>query len=86
MPPARAVPTEEMVGYTEAIARALAMLRAPIRSNLKGSAKQFGWLQAPATKISFLSTISANPATIRICSPCVDYWLDPALRASVTTS
>ena len=80
MPQARAVPTEGMVGYTEAIARALAMLRAPISSNLKGSTKQF------ATKISFLSTISANPATIRICNPCVGYWLDPALRASVTTS
>src|SRR3977135_3905852 len=28
-----------------------------ISSNLKGSTKQFGWLQAPATKISFLSAI-----------------------------
>jgi len=26
-----------------------------------------GWLQAPATKISFLSAFPANPATIRIC-------------------
>ena len=40
-----------------------------ISSNLKGSTKQFGWLQASATKISFLSPTSANPATIRICIP-----------------
>ena len=39
-----------------------------ISSNLKGSTKQFGWLQAPATKISFLLAASAKPATIRICS------------------
>jgi len=32
-------------------------------SNLKGSTKQFGWLRASATKPSFLSAISANPAT-----------------------
>ena len=38
-----------------------------ISSTLKGSTKQFGWLQAHATKISFLSTTSASPATIRIC-------------------
>jgi len=75
-----------LLQFMEAIARALAMLRAPISCNLKGSTKQFAWLQAPATKISFLSTISANPATIRICNPCIGYWLDPALRVSVTTS
>jgi hypothetical protein len=34
---------------------------------------QFGWLQAPATKISLLSATSANPATIRICSFCPEY-------------
>src|SRR6266852_5461541 len=38
-----------------------------ISSNLKGSTKQFGWLQASATKVSSLSITSANPATIRIC-------------------
>src|SRR5271155_3681252 len=35
-------------------------------SKLKGSTKQFGWLQAPSTEISLLSSISANPATSRI--------------------
>lgn len=30
--------------------------------------KQFGGLQSPATKISFLSAISRHPATIRIVS------------------
>jgi hypothetical protein len=35
-------------------------------SNLKGTTKQFGWLQAPATKKSFPSSTSGNPATIRI--------------------
>jgi hypothetical protein len=38
-----------------------------ISSILNGSTKQFGWLQAPATKSSFLSRTSTNPATIRIC-------------------
>jgi hypothetical protein len=40
-----------------------------ISSNLKGSTKQFGWLQAAATEDSFVSVISMNPATIRICTP-----------------
>src|SRR6202049_1382048 len=40
-----------------------------ISSNLKGSTKQFGWLQASATKVSSLSITSANPATIRIDDP-----------------
>jgi hypothetical protein len=31
-------------------------------STLKGSTKQFGWLQASATKASSLSITSANPA------------------------
>src|SRR5260370_36156763 len=47
--------------------RGVAYAASRISSTLKGSTKQFGWLQAPATKISFLSIISANPATIRIC-------------------
>jgi hypothetical protein len=38
-----------------------------INSALKGITKQFGWLQAAATKVSSLSITSANPATIRIC-------------------
>jgi hypothetical protein len=38
-------------------------------SKLNGMTSKFGWLQAPATKISFLSIISVNPATIRICMP-----------------
>jgi hypothetical protein len=46
------------------LARWLAAAR--ISSNLKASTKQFGWLQAPATKKFFLSITSANPATIRI--------------------
>ena len=33
-----------------------------ISSTLKGSTKQFGWLQAAATKVSSLSITSANPA------------------------
>src|ERR1700687_1811020 len=37
-----------------------------ISSNLKGSTKQFGWLQAAATKVSSVSITSASPATIRI--------------------
>jgi hypothetical protein len=40
-----------------------------ISSRLNGSTSKFGWLQASATKISFLSPTSANPATIRICMP-----------------
>jgi len=31
-----------------------------ISSNLKGSTKQFGWLQAAATKLSSISITSAN--------------------------
>ncbi len=46
--------------------RGAAYAASRISSTLKGSTKQFGWLQAPATKISFLSATSANPATIRI--------------------
>jgi hypothetical protein len=38
-------------------------------SKEKGIEGTFGWLQASATKISFLSPTSANPATIRICMP-----------------
>src|SRR6267378_1145549 len=48
------------------IARA-AYAASRISSNLKGTTKQFGWLQASATKVSSLSITSANPATIRIC-------------------
>jgi len=48
------------------IARA-AYAASRISSNLKGTTKQFGWLQASATKVSSLSTTSTNPATIRIC-------------------
>jgi hypothetical protein len=51
-----------MVGNTEASQAAYAASR--ISSNLKGSTKQFGWLQACATKKSFLSATPANPATI----------------------
>jgi hypothetical protein len=43
-----------------------------ISSNLKGTTKQFGWLQASATKVSSLSITSANPATIRICNAAVE--------------
>jgi hypothetical protein len=32
-----------------------------INSNLKGSTKQFGWLQAPATKKSFLFSNFREP-------------------------
>ena len=39
-----------------------------ISSKLRGSTKQFGRLQAPATKLSFLSATSRYPASIRICS------------------
>jgi hypothetical protein len=46
--------------------RGAAYAASRINSPLKGSTKQFGWLQAPATKKSFLSRISASPATIRI--------------------
>jgi hypothetical protein len=38
-----------------------------ISSILNGRTKQFGWLQASATKVSSLSITSVNPATIRIC-------------------
>ena len=38
-----------------------------ISSILNGRTKQFGWLQASATKVSSLSITSTNPATIRIC-------------------
>jgi len=61
-----------MVAYTEAIPNLgpltshAAYAAGRISSNLKGSTKQFGWLQASATKLSFLSTASTNPATIRI--------------------
>jgi hypothetical protein len=57
-----------MVGYPEAIADLYPMTShvvyaaSRISSNLKGSTKQFGWLQAPATNISFLSRTSAKPA------------------------
>jgi hypothetical protein len=37
-----------------------------ISSNLKGTTKQFGWLQAAATKDSSLAITSTDPATIRI--------------------
>jgi hypothetical protein len=37
--------------------------------HVKGSTKQFGWLQASATKVSSISITSANLATIRICRP-----------------
>ncbi len=40
-----------------------------ISSNLKGNTKQFGWLQATATKASSPSITSANPATVRIDNP-----------------
>ena len=64
-----------IVGYTEAIANLLpltaraAYAASRISSNLKGTTKQFGWLQAAATKVYFLLITSANPATIRICMP-----------------
>jgi hypothetical protein len=35
----------------------------PVSSNLKGGTKQFGWLQAVATKRSLLSAISWNQPT-----------------------
>ena len=63
-----------MVGITEAIANLLPLTAravyaaSRISSNLKGTTKQFGWLQGTATKVSCLSVISANPATIRICN------------------
>jgi len=38
-------------------------------SNLKGSTKQFEWLQAAATRVPSLSIISTNPATIRFVCP-----------------
>ena len=42
-----------------------------INSNLKGSTKQFGWLQASATKLSSLSIISQT------LQPCefVSQWI-----------
>jgi hypothetical protein len=40
-----------------------------ISSNLKGRTKQFGWLQASATRRFFLSTVSRCPATIKIDTP-----------------
>jgi len=55
-----------MVGHSEAVRtdvgfskRAYAAHR--INSKLKGRTKQFRWLQANATKLSFLSTISGHP-------------------------
>jgi hypothetical protein len=48
-----------VVGCTEAIANLLpltaraAYAASRISSNLKGTTKQFGWFQAPATKKSF---------------------------------
>jgi hypothetical protein len=50
----------------EVFARGAAYAASRISSTLKGSTKQFGWLQAPATKTSLPSATSANPATIRI--------------------
>jgi len=47
--------------------RGAAYAASRISSTLKGSTKQFGWLQAVATKVFSLSITSANPATIRIC-------------------
>jgi hypothetical protein len=47
--------------------RGAAYAASRISSTLKGSTKQFGWLQASATKVASLSNTSANPATIRIC-------------------
>jgi hypothetical protein len=46
--------------------RGAAYAASRISSTLKGSTKQFGWLQAAATEDSFVSVISMNPATIRI--------------------
>ena len=46
----------------------LAYAASRIRSKLKGRTYKFRWLQTPATKNSFLSITSPNPATIRICS------------------
>jgi hypothetical protein len=54
----RQLPTDHLAGAT---------LRAEISSKLKGSIKQFGWLQASATKVSSVSIDSVHPVTIRIC-------------------
>lgn len=67
-----AVPSERVVSNPEATGNlekaACGYTAGRISSSLKGSTKQFGWLQGPATKNSFLSITSAKPATIRICS------------------
>jgi hypothetical protein len=46
--------------------RGAAYAASRISSTLKGSTKQFGWLQASATKSYFPSIGSEYPATIRI--------------------
>jgi hypothetical protein len=54
-----------VAGYTEAIA---AYAASRISSNLKGSTKQFGWLQASAIRNYSAAIGSEHPATIRIDS------------------
>src|SRR5260370_4938039 len=46
--------------------RGVAYAASRISSTLKGSTKQFGWLQASATTTDCRSIISLHPATIRI--------------------
>jgi hypothetical protein len=46
--------------------RGAAYAASRISSTLKGSTKQFGWLQAPAIEFSPVSKISWPPTTIRI--------------------
>jgi hypothetical protein len=62
---------------------ATAALRILRRSNLEGSTKQFGWLQAPATRKSFLSAPSANPATIQIDNSLIAIPLEIQLNLSI---
>ena len=76
---------QELGDMDEVFARGAAYAASRLSSTLKGSTKQFGWLQAPATEDSFVSVISMNPATIRICTAVIILGLR-IVRPSVTVS
>ena len=62
--------------------RGVAYAASRISSTLKGSTKQFGWLQAPATKISFPFSRIMIPATIRISN--FRIWLPSGMVPPMT--
>ena len=49
--------------------RGAAYAASRISSTLKGSTKQFGWLQAPATKLLLPKELRRTPQPSELCDP-----------------